>query len=98
MNKEIKKNLYILHELENAMVREIKVPLLEGLSSTGPTTMRIYDHNEIPIKIGSLEKEAFSYISDWNLLMNDEGYGIIYRLGTKNIKNLLKFYSIFANS
>jgi hypothetical protein len=69
------------------MIKEFSVPLLEGQTSNGPTRVRIFPPNEIPIEIGSLEKEAFTHVSDWKVALDEEGYGMVYRWGTKNIKD-----------
>jgi hypothetical protein len=65
------------------MPKEFKVPLLEGQTSTGETTVRLFSNGEFPVKIGSLEREAFTTLGDWNMAMNKKGYGMAYRMGIK---------------
>jgi hypothetical protein len=49
--------------------------------------MREFSPEETPIDIGSLEREAFADLGDWSLIKDKEGYGIIYRIGTKDVKD-----------
>jgi hypothetical protein len=89
------------------MVREYELPPLEGPTSTGPTKVKIYSPKEIPFKIGSLEKQAFSSIDDWMIVLDKQGYGFGYRIGTKEgliyeenepITLFLHFASLVATS
>lgn len=99
------------------MVKEYILPPTEKLATPeelekGEILFRVYEGSELkkdkfPIKIGSLEKQAFSYLGDWHLFMDKEGYGIAHRLGTKeNILDpegdlatlVLHFYNIISKS
>jgi hypothetical protein len=75
------------------MTREYKLPPTEKLATSeelekGDILFRVYEGSELekdkcPIKLGSLEKQAFSYLGNWHLFMNKKGYGLAHRLGTK---------------
>ena len=65
------------------MTKEYTLPPAEGPVLRGPTQVRIFEEGEIPVEIGSLEREAFSYIGDWNTYLDQQGYGLAYRFGIK---------------
>ncbi len=65
------------------MVKEYSIPPPEGPFSQEPSRLRIFGPNEVPIDVGSLEREAFSYVGNWMTMLDGQGYGIVYRLCTK---------------
>ena len=65
------------------MPREYKIPPPEGPAPKEPSRVRVFQPNEMPVEIGSLEREALSYIGKWNIFMDKQGYGIAYRLAVK---------------
>jgi len=68
-------------------MKEFEVPAFEGSEAVGKIRMRRFSPQEIPLEIGSLEREAFVNITDWYLTKDKEGYGVIYRIGTKDVKD-----------
>jgi hypothetical protein len=64
-------------------MKEFEVPPLESQNRKGPTTVRMFAPNELPIEIGSLEKEAFSYVGNWYTMKGNDGYSMVYRIATK---------------
>ena len=48
------------------MTKEYTLPPAEGPVLRGPTQVRIFGPDEIPIEIGSLERKDLNYIGDWN--------------------------------
>jgi len=64
------------------MVKEYIVPPAEGFPKEN-SLLRVFQHGEMPVEIGSIERGAFSYLGDWKLYMHEDGYGIAHRLGTK---------------
>lgn len=67
------------------MVKEYNVPLIAGDLPTGPSTLRIFEEGEMPVDIGSLDKDSFSYLGDWKFFLDNGGYGLAYRSGTKEV-------------
>lgn len=65
------------------MVEEYSIPPPEGPVPKKPSRFRRFQEHESPIEIGSLEKEALSYVGEWNLVMRTDGYGVAYRLAMK---------------
>ena len=60
-----------------------QLPVNEGPVPIEPAIFRRFQPDEFPIEIGSLEREAFSYLGDWYQAMRPDGYGVAYRVGVK---------------
>lgn len=70
------------------MPKEYKIPPPEGPTPRPSSRMRIFTPTERPIEIGSLERNAFDYLGNIMVFPISQGYGLAYRLGTKeNLKD-----------
>jgi len=66
------------------MVLEYDLDQPEGSNPIPKRRVRRFDDEELPYDIGSLEREALSYLGDWNFLRNKDGLGLVYRMGFKD--------------
>lgn len=66
------------------MVKEYEIPPVNGDVPGKPSRLRIFDSEEdLPVDLGGLEREAFSYIGEWKVYMKPAGYGLAYRMASK---------------
>ena len=63
---------------------EFIIPASEGPVSQNPKVFREFYQYDFPFEIGSLEREAFTYLGKWMIIMSDDGYGMAHRLGIKD--------------
>lgn len=52
--------------------------------SNKKTLFLLSEHTDKEFDLGDLSRRAFSYLGDWKLFMNQNGYGMAYRLGVKS--------------
>ena len=60
---------------------EVMSGTIHGLEAT--LRIRKIDPGSPPFDIGSLEKSAFSFLGEWQLAMDEDGYGAAHRIATK---------------
>lgn len=65
------------------MSRIIPLPINEGPEPSNPSFLKIMSHEEFPFDPGNLERDAFTYLSEWTQVTHAPGYGIAYRIAVK---------------
>ncbi len=65
------------------MVEEYSLPPPEGPLPQSGARVRYFKEGEYLGEIGSLEKEAFTFVGKWQVHAGQDGYGIAYRIAVK---------------
>jgi hypothetical protein len=65
-------------------LEEIELPISKESVYGGICTLSVFHVDEFPARtFGSIERWALSSLGDWEPKMDDDGYGMAYRLATK---------------
>lgn len=55
----------------------------KGPGENDDLEINAFDGDTIPFEIGGLERTDFQYLGEWHQLVGEDGYGIVYRIGSK---------------
>lgn len=83
-------------------MEEFKMPLNEGPVPTEPIVVKRFAPGESGRDFSKIKREELSYLGEWNRVMEQEGYGVMYRLGIKDgerdsdgdLASLVLFYAV----